>query len=107
MKNLIYNMGLNVIEFDDAAIHTGKSSPTIFEVLEVAFLKAQAIIVLCTGDENVYLKKELAKNGQEEQNRMQPRPNVIFEAGKEIEIGQLLYLMILSKCFQIYKVSII
>ena len=81
MRNLIYNMGLNVIEFDDAVIHTGKSSPTIFEVLEVAFLKAQAIIVLCTGDENVYLKKELAKNGQEEQNRMQPRPNVIFEAG--------------------------
>jgi hypothetical protein len=49
----------------------------------VAFRDAQAIVVLMTPDEVVYLRSELASGDIDRQSQpmLQPRPNVLFEAG--------------------------
>jgi predicted nucleotide-binding protein len=63
---------------------TGKGAPYIGEVLDHGFARAQACVVLFTGDESVRLRPELADPGEEEAVELQPRPNVLFEAGMAI-----------------------
>jgi hypothetical protein len=63
---------------------TGSASPYIGSVLDAAFSKAQAVVVLLTGDDLVRLRKPFwaEDDGPEEKEpRPQARPNVLFEAG--------------------------
>lgn len=76
--------GLSPIEWSEALRLTGKASPYIGEVLDAAFGKAQAIVVLLTPDDQVRLRQELhaADEAPLEKNlALQARPNVLFEAG--------------------------
>jgi predicted nucleotide-binding protein len=62
---------------------TGKATPYVGEVLDVALGSAQAVLVLMTPDEIVSLRPDYA-DGEEDpdiQPSMQARPNVLFEAG--------------------------
>lgn len=77
------SIGLKPLEWSKAIAQTGKGSPYIGEVLDAAFGSAQAIIVLQTPDDVAYLHPSLTDDvdDPETQAQMQPRPNVLFEAG--------------------------
>ncbi|OEV27107.1 nucleotide-binding protein [Streptomyces nanshensis] len=75
-------IGLDPIEWSEAIQMTGKGSPYIGEVLDTAFASAQAVVVLQTPDDVTYLHESLTyPNDPECTPQMQPRPNVLFEAG--------------------------
>ena len=76
------SIGLDPIEWSEAIAMTGSGSPYIGEVLHVAFSAAQAVVVLQTPDDVAHLHESLAPPGDPETApQMQPRPNVLFEAG--------------------------
>jgi predicted nucleotide-binding protein len=75
-------LGLDPIEWSEAIRLTGKGSPYIGEVLDAAFGAAQAVVVLQTPDDVAYLHESLTFVGDPECSpQLQPRPNVLFEAG--------------------------
>lgn len=77
-------IGLNPIEWAQAIRSTGKSSPYIGEVLNSAFGKAQAVVVLLSPDDEVRLSESLwgdTEPAYERTTQLQARPNVLFEAG--------------------------
>lgn len=78
------SVGLQPIEWRDAVRQTGKGAPYIGEILDRAFGTAQAIVVLLSPDDEVRLVPSLLRADDDEvekETRMQPRPNVLFEAG--------------------------
>jgi hypothetical protein len=71
-------------EWSQAVEDTGKASPFIGEVLEVAFSKAQAVVVLMTPDDEAWLRPDFRNPNDppyETELTPQARPNVLFEAG--------------------------
>lgn len=83
--DFLRSMGLDPIEWSEAITMTGQGSPYIGGVLDAAFANAQAIVVLQTPDDVAYLHESLTYPGDSEcVPQMQPRPNVIFEAGMAI-----------------------
>ena len=83
MFEFLRALGLMPIEWSQAISLTGKASPYIGEILDVAFDRAQAVVVLLTPDEVTYLRSEYA-TGDEDPDltpAAQARPNVLFEAG--------------------------
>ena len=84
MFRFLRAIGLKPIDFSEASELTGKASPYIGEVLEVAFAQAQAVLVIMTPDDEARLREPLLNSDDEpfeSQLNGQPRPNVIFEAG--------------------------
>ena len=82
MFEFLRAIGLEPIEWLEAIKMTGKGSPYIGEVLDVAFSYAHAILVLLTGDDLVRLGTRFTEEGKkDEQLTQQARPNVVFEAG--------------------------
>lgn|GEM_PF-2463990 len=80
--DFLRSINLDPLEFSEAIRRTGKGSPYIGEVLDVAFSSAQAVVVLQTPDDVAYLHDSLTYPGDPETTaQRQPRPNVIFEAG--------------------------
>jgi predicted nucleotide-binding protein len=76
-------IGLHPIEWAQAIRWTGHASPYIGQVLDTAFDRAQAVVVLMTPDEIAYLQPALGQGpaDREVQPAAQARPNVLFEAG--------------------------
>lgn len=78
-------IGLQPIEWTQAVTATRKGAPFVGEVLNAAFRKAAAVVVLLTPDDEARLKKKFLqpRDAAFERNLTgQPRPNVIFEAGR-------------------------
>lgn len=76
--------GLDPLEWSEAVQLTEKGSPYIGEILDCAFEEAAAVVVLLSPDDVVRLSDELLRESDgpnEREPRLQPRPNVIFEAG--------------------------
>jgi predicted nucleotide-binding protein len=77
-------VGLLPTEFAQAIASTGKPSPYVGEVLDVAFANAQAVLVLMTPDDEAQLRQRLRMPGDAlHETRLTPqaRANVLFEAG--------------------------
>ena len=77
-------LDLRPLEWPVAAQLTGKPAPYIGEILDAAFSRAHAIVVLFTPDDIVRLRQELWNEGEhssETETSGQARPNVFFEAG--------------------------
>lgn len=77
-------LDLDPIEWNEAVRLTQKGAPYIGEALEAAFANAQAAVVLLSPDDEVRLTPELCRADDgpvEREIRLQPRPNVLFEAG--------------------------
>lgn len=77
-------IGLAPTEWSQAIARTGKGTPYVGQILDVAFDQAQAIVVLFTGDDEARLRAELIREGDPEYEKAltpQARPNVLFEAG--------------------------
>jgi len=82
MFTFLRSVGLEPIEWSEAIRLTGKATPYIGEVLDIAFSHAQAIVVLLTGDDLARLGNRFTNPGEkDEELTPQARPNVIFEAG--------------------------
>lgn len=84
MFRFLRAIGLKPIEWSEAISFTNKPAPFIGEILERAFLTAQAVIVILTGDDIAYLRKIYHNDDDpdyEKNPTPQARPNVIFEAG--------------------------
>ena len=77
-------LGLHPLEWSEAVRLTEKPAPYIGEILDAAFSRAHAVVVLFTPDDVVRLRQELwAENEQPSETGWlgQARPNVFFEAG--------------------------
>lgn len=94
------SIGLEPIEWSTALAMTGTGTPYIGDVLDAAFNAAQAVVVLQTPDDIAHLHESLADPGDPECTpQMQPRPNVLYEAGMAmgrnpertiiVELGQI------------------
>ena len=57
------------------------ANPNVETVIDACMAKVQAVVVLFTPDEEVVLTKRLRTARDKGQIELQPRPNVIFEAG--------------------------
>jgi len=76
------SIGLEPIEWSEAIKMTGQGSPYIGDVLDAAFGRAQAVVVLMTPDDVAYLHPSLTEPEDPEiEPQLQPRPNVLYEAG--------------------------
>lgn len=78
------SIGLRPLEWSQAIQMTGKASPFIGEILDVAFSNAQAVVVLMTPDDVAQLQEQFRSPHDppyEAQPTGQARPNVLFEAG--------------------------
>src|SRR4051794_10064866 len=80
--NFLRAIELRPLEWGVVAGQTGSAAPFVFEILERGFELAQAVIIILTPDEEVTLRPMLrgAEPG-DAKTRLQPRPNVLFEAG--------------------------
>jgi len=81
------SIGLKPLEWSQAVKETGKAAPYIGEILDVAFSKAQAVVVLMTPDDEARLREPYRSPNDpsyESQLTGQARPNVLFEAGMAI-----------------------
>ena len=77
-------IGLRPLEWAEAVRATGKPSPYIGEILDAAFSRAHAVVVLFTPDDEARLKPEFRTESDppyETELTGQARPNVLFEAG--------------------------
>lgn len=78
------SIGLRPLEWSEAIRATGQPAPYIREILNAAFSKAHAVLVLFTPDDEARLTEPLRSDNDpphETQLSGQARPNVIFEAG--------------------------
>lgn len=85
--SFLRSIGLQPMEWSDAVKTTGKTSPYIGEILDIAFTTAQAVIVLLTPDDEARLCADFCNDDDEHHERNltgQARPNVLFEAGMAI-----------------------
>ena len=84
MFDFLRSIGLRPIEWSQAIQMTGETAPFVGDILDAAFLHAQAVVVLLTGDDEARLRPEYhsPKMPDHEKNLTpQARPNVLFEAG--------------------------
>lgn len=91
INNFLEEVGLSSIKWEEAVKYAGNTSPTILEIITAAFSRAQAVIVLFTGDDEVKLKEKYHMPGDSEEEKKptpQARPNVIFEAGYSYGLNQ-------------------
>jgi len=82
--DFLRSIDLKPIEWGEAVALTGKPSPFVGEILDVAMQHVQAIVVLFTGDDQARLRDEFLWVNDpvyEREATPQSRPNVIFEAG--------------------------
>ena len=96
------SIGLTPLEWAEAVQDTGMPSPYIGEILDVAFSRAHAVVVLFTPDDEARLRDSFQSDNDppyETELTGQARPNVLFEAGMAmarsqdrtilVELGQL------------------
>lgn len=77
-------VGLTPIEWSKARAMTGKPNPVISEVLDVAFQKAAAVVVVLSPDDEAKLADHFIKPSDSAHERRltgQPRANVLWEGG--------------------------
>lgn len=82
--NFLRSIGLDPLEWSVAVQATGKSAPYIGEVLDAAFSRTHAVVVLFTPDDEARLMPPFRSHDDppyESELTGQARPNVLFEAG--------------------------
>lgn len=78
------SIGLQPMEWSKLVQSTGKTMPYITQILDAAFNKAHAVIVLITPDDEARLKEAFRDSNDPPHETTlsgQARPNVLFEAG--------------------------
>jgi predicted nucleotide-binding protein len=80
---LLRAVGLDPIEWNEAVGYTKNAAPTIYGVIQKAFERAVAAVILFTPDEQVQLREHFRNPDDDDDAKLwnQARPNVFFEAG--------------------------
>jgi len=84
MFTFLRAIGIKPIEWTSALGMSKKAAPYIGEILDAAFARARAIVVLMTPDDLAQLRSDLLLPSDKPYERTltgQARPNVLFEAG--------------------------
>jgi len=84
MFEFLRAIGVKPIEWTSAIAMSKKAAPFISEILDAAFARARAVVVLMTPDDLAQLRPDLLSNTDKPYERTptgQARPNVLFEAG--------------------------
>lgn len=84
MFTFLRAVGIKPIEWTTAVGMSNKAAPYIGEILNAAFSRARAILVLMTPDDLTQLRPDLLLPNDKPYERVltgQSRPNVLFEAG--------------------------
>lgn len=79
------SLGLHPLDWDEMVRRTGKGTPHTLNVIEAGFRMAKVFVVLMTPDDEARLHVDLQESHDPEDERnltCQPRPNVMFEAGR-------------------------
>ena len=82
---------LHPLEWSEAVQSTGKPSPYIREILDAAFSRALAVVVLFTPDDETRLNEQYRVDSDPHHETAlsgQARPNVLFEAGMAMARSQ-------------------
>ena len=78
------SIDLHPLEWSEAVRLTGKASPYVGEVLDAAFSRAHAVVVLMSPDDEARLRQPFRESNDPAHEITltgQARPNVLFEAG--------------------------
>lgn len=84
MFSFLEALGLHPLDWSELRAATKKPTPYVGEVLDAAFSRAQAVVVLLTPDDEARLRTQFHQPGDpphETELTPQARPNVLFEAG--------------------------
>jgi len=84
MAAFLKKLSIKPVCFDDAIPWTGRGNPHPCEVIQAAFPRVGAVVVLMSGDDIACLKPEYQREDDpDHEKRLTPqaRPNVLFEAG--------------------------
>jgi predicted nucleotide-binding protein len=82
--DFLRSINLRPLEWNKAIEFSKKPSPYVGEIIDAAFNKAAAIVILFTPDDEARLRKQFCRRNDpryESQPTGQARPNVLFEAG--------------------------
>ena len=82
--DFLRSISLHPVEWSEAVQATGKASPYIGDILNAAFSRAHAVVVLLTPDDEARLREPWQGENEpphEVELSGQARPNVLFEAG--------------------------
>jgi predicted nucleotide-binding protein len=85
MWQFLERLGLHPLDWNEMVRLTGKGTPYTGHVIEMGFSIALACVVLMTPDDEARLHADLLEpedGDHERELTCQPRPNVIFEAGR-------------------------
>ena len=85
MWEFLEDLGLHPLDWNEMVRRTGRGTPHTLYVVETGFSMAQAFVVLMTPDDEARLHDDLTDSSDtEDETRLtcQPRPNVMFEAGR-------------------------
>lgn len=80
------SLNLKPLEWESAVQMTNKGTPTTLEVIKAGMENSKGIIVLFTGDDYAKLKEELWEVGEHYDFELQPRQNVLIEAGMSMAL---------------------
>jgi predicted nucleotide-binding protein len=89
LKAVLRAADLRPIEWEEARRWTGRPMPYTLQVLEAAFDRVGAVVVLFTPDDRVKLREELLSDEDPDHERdggFQARPNVLVEAGMALAL---------------------
>ena len=84
MFDFLRALGLSPLEWDKAIALTKSGTPYVGTVLDAAFAKAKAVVVILSPDDEAQLREPFRTRDDPPFERKltgQPRPNVLFEAG--------------------------
>jgi len=87
MFGFLRSLGLQPMEWTAAIRETKKATPYVGEVLTTMFRQAAAVVVLLSPDDEARLKIKFRRTSDPAYERRltgQPRPNVLFEAGRAL-----------------------
>ena len=88
LVNFLQDVGLDSIEWEEVVREANLGgSPSTLDIVRAGLSTADAVVVLLTPDEDCRLRSTLAGK-DEDAWRLQPRPNVIFEAGAAMAMDQ-------------------
>ena len=101
MFHFLRALGLHPLEWQELVAQTRQGSPYIGSILDSAFSRAHALVVLMTPDDEARLSEPFRNVNEPDEEKLkgQARPNVLFEAGMAfgrneartilVEIGEL------------------
>ena len=83
MFDFLRALGLHPLEWQELMAQTRQGSPYIGSILDLAFSRAHALVVLMTPDDEARLSEPFRNLNEPDEEKLQgqPRPNVLFEAG--------------------------